>query len=105
MRCSCRPRMRLLRTCALGFLALVAARLQAEDFLDRVYEALTFSAFKDTVRARVSGLIDLEGYYFQQPAPGLIYADGNGLFNPRFTFFVDAQLGRHVYLFTQARVD
>ncbi len=97
--------MKLLRMFLFSLAALVTVRLEAEDFLDRVDEALTFSAFKDKLRARVSGLIDLEGYYFRQPAPDLINADGNWLFNPRFSFFVDAQFGEHVYLFTQSRVD
>jgi hypothetical protein len=83
----------------------LGGRANAEDLLDRVDEALTFSALHDQVRARLSGLIDLEGYAYQQPAPSLIYADANSLFNPRFSFFLDAQLGAHVYLFSQSRVD
>jgi len=90
---------------SLCFVTCAAGRLEAEDFLDRVDEALTITACHDNIRARVSGLIDLEGYYFQQPAPGLIYADGNTLFNPRLTLFLDAQLGPHVYVFAQGRVD
>jgi hypothetical protein len=86
-------------------MGLAAGRLEAEDLLDQVDAALTFSAFKDKVRARLSGLIDLEEYVFQQPAPGLIFSGGESLFNQRFTFFVDAQVGEHVYLFTQSRVD
>ncbi|MSU63324.1 MAG: hypothetical protein EXS31_13165 [Pedosphaera sp.] len=92
---------------ALSFcvVALSAGRLEAEGFLDRVDEALTFSAFADQVRARLSGLLDLEGYYFQQPAPGLIYTSSDSLLNPRLTLFLDAQLGSHVYLFAQSRLD
>ena len=97
--------MKALRVFCGCLLALAAARLEAEDFLDRVDDALTISAFHDQVRARLSGLLDLEGYSFQQPAPGLIYASGNALFNPRLTFFLDAQLGPKVYVFSQARLD
>jgi hypothetical protein len=93
------------RVAGFCFVTLAAARLAAQDFLDRVDDALTVTAFHDQVRARLSGLIDLEGYYFQQPAPGLIYASGNTLFNPRLTLFLDAQLGPKVYLFAQSRVD
>lgn len=94
-----------LKILGFGVVAFMASRLAAEDFLDRVDEALTVTAFHDKVRARLSGLIDLEGYYFQQPPPGLIYADGETLFNPRLTLFLDAQFGPHVYAFAQARVD
>lgn len=97
--------MKTLRALSFGVVALAAARLEAEDFLDRVDEALTFSAFHDKLRARLSGLLDLEGYYFQQPAPGLIDASGDSLFNPRLALFLDAHLGSHVYGFAQARLD
>jgi hypothetical protein len=85
--------------------ALTAVRLHAEDFLDRVDELLTFTAYHDQIRTRVSGLMDLEGYSFTQPAPGLIYTDDNKLFNSRLTLFLDAQLGPRVYVFAQGRVD
>jgi hypothetical protein len=83
--------------------AISAAR--AQDFLDRVDEALTFSAFDDTVRARLSGTLDLEAYYFSGPAPGLIFTTSDSLFNPRLSLFFDAQLGSAIYVFTQTRVD
>ncbi len=96
--------MRLL--CA-GTLAIfnLAGLCTAEDFLDRVDEALTISAFGDQVRARLSGTLDLEGYYAETPAPGLIFSPQQTLFNPRLTLFLDAQLGDKVYVFGQARVD
>jgi CHAT domain-containing protein len=34
--------------------------------------------------------MDLEGYYLQQPSPGIIYTTRDMLFNPRLTFFLDA---------------
>ena len=77
----------------------------AEDPLDRVEEALSASAFHDQLRARVSGLLDLEQYRVQLPAPGVIRATGNDFFNPRLTLFLDAQLGAQVYAFAQARAD
>jgi hypothetical protein len=75
------------------------------DFLDRVDESLTFSAFDDKVRARLSGTLDLEGYHFQQPAPALILTTSDNLFNPRLTLFFDAQLGPNIFFFVQSRVD
>lgn len=85
--------------------ALTPVRLSAEDFLDRVDEALTFTACHDQIRTRVSGLMDVEGYSFTQPAPGLIYTDDHSLFNSRLSLFLDLQLGPHVYGFVQGRVD
>ena len=93
-----------LRVGAFPFFALAAA-CAAEDFLDRVDEALTISAFHDQVRARLSGTLDLEGYLLQQPPPGLLFTSGDKLFNPRLTLFFDGQIGTHVYLFAQARAD
>jgi hypothetical protein len=77
----------------------------AQDFLDRVDDALTFTTLNGDVRARVSGTLDLEAYQFSGPAPGLILTTSDALFNPRLSLFVDAQLGPAIYVFTQARVD
>ena len=78
---------------------------QAQDFLDRVDETLSLTAFDDNVRARLSGLLDLEGYYFRGPAPGPILTTSDSLFSPRLSLFFDAQLGARVYVFTQTRID
>lgn len=91
-----------LLVCAFLFAALARG---AEDVFDRVEEALSVSAFHDQFRARVSGLLDLEQYHFQLPAPGVIRATGNDLFNPRLALFLDAQLGAQVYVFAQSRAD
>ncbi len=93
------------KICFACLLAAVMSAFGAEDFLDRVDQALTISCFDDQVRARISGLLDLEYYNFQQPAPGLIRADGHNLFAPRLSVFLDANLGPYVYLFAQSRVD
>jgi hypothetical protein len=79
--------------------------LLADDFLDRIDEALTVTAWQDQLRARLSGTIDLEGYHFQQPAPGLINTRSDNLFNPRLTLFLDVQAGSHIYIFVQSRLD
>jgi hypothetical protein len=89
---------------ALAVLCLASAA-PAQDFLDRVDEALAFTGFNNNVRARVSGTLDLEGYAFSGPAPGLIRTTSDALFNPRLSLFVDAQLGPEIYVFTQTRVD
>ncbi len=89
----------------LAFAAFTLPAFGAEDFLDRVGEALRFTAFHDNVRARLSGTIDLEVYTFEQPPPGLIFAESDSLFNPRLTLVFDAQIGSDVYFFVQSRVD
>lgn len=77
----------------------------SEAWFDRLAEALTVSTPEGALRARLSGTLDLEGYGFTQPAPGLIGSPGDALFSPRLTTFVDAQWGQHVYAFVQHRVD
>jgi hypothetical protein len=87
------------------FVAVTASRLSAEDFLDQVDETLTFNAFQGDVRARLSGLLDLEFYRIDLPPPGLIDTEHRFLVNPRLSLFLDAQIGPHVYLFVQSRAD
>jgi hypothetical protein len=77
----------------------------AEAYMDRVDETLSGSAWNDTLRARLSGTIDLENYVFNSPPPGLIYSDRDHVFNPRLNLFFDGQLGSHFYVFAQARAD
>ena len=88
-----------------GVIAAAIAPLRAQDFLDRVDEQLSWAAFDNEVRARTSGTLDLEYYYFPQEAPGLIDASGHDLFNPRLSLFLDAQIGPSIYFFAQARFD
>ena len=76
-----------------------------DDIFDSVDDMLKFSAINGNVNGRVSGLLDMEGYYMQQPAPGLIETNHPFLFNPRLTVFLDAQLGQQFYFFAQARAD
>jgi hypothetical protein len=87
------------------FVALTASRLAAEDFLDQVDDALTLNAFHGDVRAKLSGLLDLEVFRLDLPPPGLIETNHRFLANPRLSLFLDAQIGPHVYLFVQSRVD
>lgn len=77
----------------------------SDDVFDGIRDALSYSGYDNQVRARLSGTLDLEEYWFQEPAPQLIYADKSPLFNPRLTLFLDGQIGDRVYLFVQARAD
>ncbi len=88
-----------------ALLALPALGGAVEELFDRVDESLTLSAFDDRWRARLSGLLDLEGYFFQQPTPGLLNTAGDRLFAPRLTLFLDTQFGPHLYAFAQSRLD
>src|SRR6266576_1955681 len=90
---------------SLCFMACTARALDTDEFLDRVDTALSVTAFQDNVRLRLSGTIDLEGYHFEQPAPGLIDSHIDNLFNPRLTLFLDAQIGSQIYAFVQSRLD
>ncbi len=87
------------------FAAFLASASGAEDFVDRVDEALTRSIWRDKVRARLSGTVDLEGYVFNQSAPGLLYSDSDDLLTPRLSLFFDVQAGAQVYAFVQTRTD
>jgi hypothetical protein len=97
--------MKLIAALSLCFLACTARALDTDDLLDRVDAALSMAAFQDNVRLRLSGTIDVEGYHFQQPAPGLIDSNIDNLFNPRLTLFLDAQIGSQIYVFVQSRLD
>jgi len=88
------------------FCTLGATTLRAQDFLDQVGDALSFQAFDNSLRARLSGTLDLEYYIYDAKfPPGLIDAEGNSLFNPRLSVFLDAQAGPHVSFFSQVRLD
>ena len=95
-----------------GFRALVlclwtcsASAVEIDDLFDRLDSSLTMAAFENSLRARVSGTLDLEAYHFNQPAPGLIDSKIDNLFNPRLTLFLDAQYQSQVYFFAQSRID
>src|SRR5437016_7019693 len=97
--------MRTLQALSLCLFACTVHALEIDDFFDRLDNALTITAFDGNLRARLSGTVDLEAYHFQQPAPGLIDSKIDNLFNPRLTFFLDAQAGSQIYFFAQSRVD
>lgn len=87
-------------------LLLAATNIQAEEeFFDSISQALSIQSASGNQAARLSGIFDLEGYAFSQPAPGLIQSRRERLFNPRLSVFLDAQSGRRLYAFSQVRFD
>jgi hypothetical protein len=91
----------LIRGALLLFLCALNAR---GDLLDDVNDALLFGG-NGPFRLRLSGLADLEAYYFDGAPPALIDSDNRFLINPRLSVFADAQLGSHLYASAQIRVD
>ncbi|HYR23506.1 MAG TPA: hypothetical protein VEP30_11360 [Chthoniobacterales bacterium] len=96
-----RPKIDILCTAIVLGLALEARA----DLLDRVNDALSIRDSKHQFQLQLSGLIDFEGYFIDQRAPGLIEADHGFLFNPRLSIFADVQWTNHFYFFGQVRVD
>src|SRR2546430_2195306 len=98
-----------LRSCrrlALILLLVLTPRPPARaDFLEKVHDALSLNNSRDHFYFQLSGLVDLETYFIDQPAPGLIFSDRDFLLNPRLRLFLDAQIGSKIYLFAQTRVD
>ncbi len=85
--------------------ALVSPALAQSSWLDRVDDALSLQNADGSIRADLSGLLDLEGYYIDQLPPGLIFSNDDGFFNPRLSLYLDLQLGAHFYSLTQVRFD
>jgi hypothetical protein len=86
-------------------LALIFCGGARADVLQKIHNALSLSDPDHRFHLQLSGLVDLETYFIDQPAPALLFADGDFLLNPRFTLFLDAQLGSQIYVFAQTRVD
>lgn len=78
---------------------------RGDDWMDNLDESLRVSFFKGAVTAQLSGLMDMEGYYIQQPATAFYQTGGNYLLNPRLTLNFDAQITPAVYAFVETRVD
>jgi hypothetical protein len=95
------PPKKIVRTALVLFISAITARA---DFLDDMNSALLFGG-DGPFRLRLSGLADLEGYYFNGEAPALIESDNKFLLNPRLSLFADAQFGSHFYASAQIRVD
>ncbi len=91
--------------CILWAFAVDGVVVRADDLLDRLQDKLTFSAFDDQFRLRLSHVASMEGYAFEEPPAGFVSAESNALFFPRFTTFVDSQIGSQIYGFAQFRYD
>lgn len=87
-------------------LLTASVEVSAQDgWVEGLQERLTVSNESGSLRARLSGTLELEAYALQQPPPGLLYTDDAFLLNPRLSLYVDAQAGPAVYGFLQVRVD
>jgi hypothetical protein len=82
----------------------LAVTCPAQEWLDRVEDALSIRSKDGFFRADLSGLVDVEGYYVDQRPPGLLFGE-QSFINARSSFFIDTKLGEHFYGFLQARVD
>jgi hypothetical protein len=82
-----------------------ASRCGAQEWLDKIDDALFLESKNGVYRVDLSGTIDLEGYYIDQRPPGLIFGNAEDFFNPRLSLFLDARAGKHLYSFVQARFD
>jgi hypothetical protein len=98
---------RLVAALLLGCLGVAAGAREcaADDLARRVEDALTVRSPEGTVRARLSGLADLEGWWTDRPPPGLVFGDGGGFVNPRLSLFLDVWLGERFYGMAQFRAD
>src|SRR5580693_9290938 len=90
---------------AAGLWAAAPRAAAGDELLDHVDDQLSFGAWDDALRVHVSGTLDLEGYALSPAEQGLVFSEGTTVFNPRLSLFLDAQLGRHIYAFAQARAD
>ena len=86
-------------------LALVFCGAARADFLEKIHDTLSLSDPDHQFHLQLSGLVDLETYFIDRPAPALLFTDRDVLINPRLTLFLDAQLGSKIYVFAQTRVD
>ncbi len=89
----------------LALSAFLSAARANEYALDAFRDALSFTAPNRQVQAQLGVTLDLEVYTYPAPTPGLLYAPDAPFINPRLTLDLDAQLGRHLYSFAQARAD
>jgi hypothetical protein len=96
----------LCRWLALILCLVLPFRYEARaDFLEKTHETLSIQDPNHRFHLQLSGLFDLESYFFDQPPPGLIFSDHGSFWSPRLTLFLDATLGSQVYVFAQTRVD
>jgi hypothetical protein len=90
---------------AFSFFLIALSPAAGGDFFDQLHDTLSIHSSDKKFNLQLSGTFDLEGYYVDQPAPGLIYTDENFLVNPRLTLFLEANYTSHLMVFLQARLD
>ena len=88
----------------LGLALLAPMHVGAEGWMDRVQERLAFGSSDGSIRARISGSVELEAYAIGTPVSDLVFAD-HDFVNPRLVVYLDAQVGESLYVFGQARLD
>lgn len=88
--------------CGLG---LISGLVGAQEILDTLDDSLFLQTPDGFVRADLSGLLDIEGYYNDELPPGLVIADDEFFFNPRLSLFLDTKIGDHLYSMLQVRFD
>lgn len=88
--------------CAVFVVVAIAASVRA-DVLDELDRRLTYR--HDWLALDLSGEANVEGYLGSGHPTGLIFGGNPDAVAPRFTLFLDAHLGRHVYGFVQTSVD
>jgi hypothetical protein len=86
-------------------LVLTSPMTVRADFFEKVQDSLSLNDSHDRFHLQLSGLVDLETYLMDQPAPGLVFSSRNFLFSPRLRLFLDGQIGSNIYVFAQTRVD
>jgi len=96
-----------IRACIIGgaiWLALGGAS-PAQEVLEQLSKRLNYSTGGGRVQVKLSGSLELEGYAFTNPVADLVSGDEDVFFNPRFSLYLDAQLGARGYFFAQGRID
>jgi len=82
-----------------------AALGQDEDWLDRLGASLSWANDDGSLRARVSGSLELDLYHTPEVRADLRFSDEETLFAPRLCLFLDGQAGTRTYGFAQVRID
>lgn len=77
----------------------------AQEILERLGDRLHFSLADGGLRGRISGSFELEGYAISDPVADLVSGPKNTFLEPRFSLYLDAQIGARGYFFAQSRID
>ena len=75
-------------------LVLISRMTARAEFFEKVHDSLSLNDSHDRFHLQLSGLVDLEAYLMDQPAPGLIFSSRNFLFSPRLRCSSTPKSGR-----------